>query len=295
MKIQRLTKDCLLTISLILLSNGCFNVQAQIKARKAETLNYCSVVGSPEKYLGKTVKVKALMTFSTVSRVDGGDPILFASKCNSGDFFATTNYTEVIDGHNIDAFFDKLAPEKNYVFEIIFLGKLEYSIVPVFGHLSWATNEFKISRVISIRDISSRRPSKRPNFELDTPKINLGLSLVARTKSFIYFLMDLERTTDISYGSDFRLIDQSAKSYISDQIDELRKRGVFDTVARANGSFFGTPTVRKEGGKYIATGKFGLNLESEKVASLRYECIYREIDGDFVLETVRLSKEEVKN
>src|SRR5438874_7855845 len=87
------------------------------RQRKPAFVKYCSLFDST--YEAKTVSSSALMFYSTVGRVDGGDTFLYSGDCNGSDYFAIPqgNSRAWAKWQN---FFDKLPPEKNLTLEIKF-------------------------------------------------------------------------------------------------------------------------------------------------------------------------------
>src|SRR5688572_25921933 len=88
----------------------------QIKGQhESKFVKYCSLFDPA--YQGKAVSSSALMFYSTVGRVDGGDTFLYSPQCNNPDYFAIPKGTSRV-WSKWQRFFDQLPPEKNLTLEI---------------------------------------------------------------------------------------------------------------------------------------------------------------------------------
>lgn len=130
-------------------------IVGQVNIGKPKNVDYCSIFDLSNNYSGQIIKSRAFMTYSTVTRVDGGDSFLYSKNCNNGDYFAVTNFSKLNNLSKWEKFFAKLPGEKNFIFEISFIGKLQTSVIPFFGHLGWSRAEIEIFKIESMKDITS--------------------------------------------------------------------------------------------------------------------------------------------
>src|SRR5689334_13060920 len=75
-------------ICCVIILSACALSYSQSKGTHASEPDYCAAVDSAAGGRRRTIRMKALMTWSTVARVDGGDTVLYSPRCNSGDYFA---------------------------------------------------------------------------------------------------------------------------------------------------------------------------------------------------------------
>lgn len=264
--------------------------EAQGSSQNTKILDYCSIVKTPERYIGKVIRTRALMTYSTVSRVDGGDSFLYSPLCNNGDYFVVTNYEEMQKPDKTSTFFERLANEKNFIFEVVIAGRFEYSIVPNFGHLSWAMNELKVHRIASIRDVTSIQSYKKPDSNVETPRRNAGSHLRwLNSEIMFYFLGDPSREVEARLDNGLEIVDASSHTFRRSEVNEFRNIGLFDSTLKYRDKFVSGPSVSYESGKYIASGNLGVTLNSGEKKILKYECIYRSSNEGFILEKVSFS------
>ena len=139
-------------LSLVALFVAAIPLQAN-EQRSPKFVRYCSLFDST--YEGKNVSSRALMSYSTVSRVDGGDTFLYSPDCNEADNFAIPEGNSEVWG-KLQNFFNKLQPEKNLILEVKFEGKPNVETSRLFGSLEgWARAQIELSKILSIRDVTS--------------------------------------------------------------------------------------------------------------------------------------------
>lgn len=192
--------------------------------------SYCSLFNRTENYQGKIIKTRALMTYSTVGRVDGGDSFIYSQDCNSGDYFATVDFTNLKNSEKWDKFFAKLPEEKSFIFEINFVGRLQTSITPAFGHLSWSLTEVEVSEIYTLKDVTSVAKIKKPNYKAETPLRDKGKQLENINNRIVFFFFDSkrEKTEIANYVADgFMLTDTNGGQYRKDSYQEITFKNLF--------------------------------------------------------------------
>lgn len=268
---------------------------AQQKLRGTKILDYCSIVKAPERYIGRVIRTKALMTYSTVSRVDGADSFLYSSLCNNGDYFVATNYEEEDSNKSdkTDAFLMRLADEKNFIFEVVIKGQFDYSIVPTFGHLGWSLNGLKVHKIVSIRDVTQKRGYKKPNSKAERPRTDAGSRLQGLTReTLLYFLGSKSVEVEKSFDDGLEIFDTLSRTYGRSEIDKFRNAGLFESTLKYKDKFVSGPSVSYKSGSYIASGSLGATFTSGDKKTLQYECIYRLLNNEFILEKIRFSNKK---
>lgn len=266
--------------------------KAQRMSKKIKIVEYCSIAQSPQRYAGKVIRTRALMTFSTVSRVDDGDSFLYSWRCNKGDYFAIPNFSEQKIQDKSSQFFEKLSKETDFIFEVVIIGEFVNSIIPKFGHLSWAINEFKVHEISSIRDVTSRESYKKPNFDADSPRTDAGEHLRwLNCKILFYFLGNPTERIDKYFDDHLVIIDASGRSFPRNEINEFINGTIFDAIPTVEEKFVKDPFTSYKGGKYVASGEAGITLNSGEKKTIHYECIYRPSKYEFILEKITFSYE----
>jgi hypothetical protein len=279
------------SLALLFILNG--SVYAQ--SRAAGETDFCSLVHSPSTYVGKTIHFRAFMTWSTVTRVDGGDPFFFSPNCNSGDNFALADFTKSADSKQIQTFFEKLKPETNFVFEVDATGKFDSAFRPTFGQLDWALHEIKLTGIWSIRDISLLRPEIKPDFEAKTPVTDLGRKLSSLTVDVVsHFSHFTGYRDDLNvaryFAADLKVVGPTGKTLTNGQVDDLVKEGLFDTSKTYENRFVRQPSIKVSDDKYVAVGRLGVNMNLKTEKSLKYECTFRRTADDLVVEKIVFSE-----
>lgn len=154
----------------------------------AKFKEYCSLYNLLDSEVNSTFSSRSLMYYSTIGRVDGGDPFLYSSNCNGGDYFAVFG-----EGHKIwnrwDSFFSRLEGEKDHVLEIEFEGKIDFADSYLFGHLGWARAQIILSRIVSIRNLTGSSMAVKPDFKKRTPLIDQISGLNAKCLLFLSSLV----------------------------------------------------------------------------------------------------------
>lgn len=172
-------------------------------------VEYCSIF-APENE-NQRVSSKALMFYSTVGRVDGGDEFLYSAKCNAPDYFALPEASRQV-WRKWDKYLASLEAEKNFVLEIEFEGKLELAGASLFGHLGWTRARVNVSKIRSIRDVSFASDAVRPGFGLPAPLIDREKDLAYKAHVFLSSLYRAGWTVDLSnevLGDAFVFIDST--------------------------------------------------------------------------------------
>ena len=243
----------LFSLNILLISIFTQNLFGQIPKQTKTKLDYCLAFKHLKNLQQSVFKTQALLSYSTVSRVDGGDSFLYSAACNSGDYFAITNFSQLVNSNKWQKFFSGLSKEKNFVFEIQFKGKLKTSIVPFYGHLAWSLAEMEIIEIESIKEITNS--SSKPNFQAETPLTNAGETLsFINTEVTRYFLQArTEKDINEYLANSYRVINADGNTFNKTSYQKLAKNGIFNQeeilkMSISNGK------VRKIGSKFKVFG-----------------------------------------
>lgn len=154
-------------------------------------VEYCELFERPLPIRTGLFRTTAYMSYSTVSRIDGGDPFLYSPKCNDSDHFAVFDTAKNVWGR-YPKFFDSLPPERHHVISITFDGRLEVANSHLFGSLDgWSRAKALIINTISLRLLPAPQESILPNQTAEAPEAERIERLQA---SFWLFLQSLLRS-----------------------------------------------------------------------------------------------------
>lgn len=189
------------------------------------------------------VKIKVFMTWSTVVRVDGDDPVIYSDKCNNEDFFVAADFLQVREVQKVDKVFGRLAPQKRFILELDVTGRLASSFFPRFGHLGWSRYQFRAVEVHSLKDVTGKRNVVRPDHDADAPDISFATHLqLINTESVLYFLgaNSLPEITTY-FTQDFTALDPMGRKYDRDNYrglaDEWFGKGDVNLAVRTASGF----------------------------------------------------------
>lgn len=261
---------------------------AQRNPRYAE---FCSLF-SEGTHTTRPVRIKALMTWSTVRRVDGGDSFFYGVNCNNQDYFAVAEFSRVSDRGKTDRFLGALAAEKDFVIEADVTGQLVNSFLPLFGHLSWSRASFEIDQVHSMIDVGDRQDLVKPNFDAKAPLTEFATSLQT-VNSFVmmHFLGASSPEVENMLAKEYVAIDPLGRSYDKASHKDLSVDRLFDDRTGYPSSFVSKPdTVKKVGGLYIASGRMGIESASGVKREIRYENAFRATADSIHLMRSRFTK-----
>ena len=267
-----------------LVSISLFVFAASVPAQRTE---FCSAF-SEGTHATDTIRIKALMTWSTVSRVDGGDSYLYSPDCNNGDYFAVTDFSQLNDKGKLRRFLDSLARERNFILEADVTGRRVNSFIPLFGHLNWSRSTFKIDRINSLVDVSSRQNLVRPDLEADTPLTDLATSLRdINSELMLKFIGQSDMPAlDEMVEASFTATDPNGQTYRKTNYKELDANRLFGSTDGYPKRFVVRPEqVTKQGNLYVVSGTMGIESASDVKKELRYENTYRIVE-----DSIRLVK-----
>jgi hypothetical protein len=256
---------------LLVLACLSYALSANAFSQSKTVLDYCSIVRSPSSYAGKDVHFRAYLTYSTVSRVDGGDSFFFSPQCNSGDYFTTVEFSNPVS----TSFFEKLDLGKEFVLEAEVVGKFDSSFPALFGHLSWALHELTIINLISVKDVSRTQANIKPNYDAETPIRNDGRAISALTSEIVSGFMGTGSITlERYFSSNLIVIGFEQKPItISEAVEAIR---LFLLTDNNTTSFVSNPSVERHEKDVIATGIFGVRSQNGlDKKSVGYECAFR--------------------
>ncbi len=233
------------------------------------------------------------MTYSTVSRVDGGDSFLYSKECNNGDYFTVTNFSKLNNSSKWKNFFGKLPEEKNFIFEINFTGKLQTSIIPLFGHLGWSRAEIEIIEIHSMKDVTFASGVKKPNFEAETPLIEKSRQLETINNQILLFFLNNpkdEKDTDIYIADNFTIIGTFGKSFKKNNFPELVFGDLFDEIKDYDTSILKITDVKMTKENYEVHGIFSISNKNGNQQSLKYKNIFLPTKDSWLLTKTEFSK-----
>lgn len=268
--------------------------KGQANNKKPLEINYCFALDSSENLEGKLIKTKALMTYSTVSRVDGGDSFLYSPKCNNGDYFAVTNFSKLKNHNKWNNFFNSLPLEKSYILEVEFVGKIETSIIPSFGHLAWSRAEVTIIKITSINDITSISKNKEPDYKAETPLTNNGTSLTNLNSTIMFYLLGNKNSYfdfSNSVSDKFILTDKLGRNFYKNNYLKLVDEGIFDKSKKWDTTSVSNGYAVKFGKDlYKVSGKVGIEYVDGKKKELKYENTFQLVKDSWMLLEIKLSE-----
>lgn len=257
-------------------------------------INYCSLFDSQKNYEGQVVESRALMTYSTVTRVDGGDSFLYSSDCNGRDYFAVANFENEKNPQKWKCFFGKIKGEKNYVFEITFTGRIQTSLLPTFGHLGWSRAEIEIIEIQSINNFISIAKNKKPNFNGNSTLIDKGKLLETINNEIVgYFVGDKDALVNIKkyLASDLRINNVTGKILNIESIETLNKKDLFGELFNNKGAEFQTTTAKQKSDYFDVSGFISFNLDNGEKVKFNYINTFKVSEDSFVLkETIIFKK-----
>jgi hypothetical protein len=278
-------KVSFLTIIFLLTSIFTQQLIGQTNKPTNQNSDYCSVFSEATEN-PKPIRIRALMTYSTIPRVDGGETFLYSDKCNNGDYFAVANFSKLKDSDKWGKFFEKLPAQKNFVFEVDLKGNLEVLISPLFGHLGWGRAEIKITEIESIKDVT--RKAQKPNYKAERPLIEKGNTLQLVNTETLFRLLKGE--TQINIGDyispAYILIDSNGQTFNRSNYQNISERELsksFETISVSNGR------VERNGDKYKVLGIVTFS-QADKKHILNYENTFEFRNDWWVLTETKFSK-----
>lgn len=275
----------LLAIIFLLFSVFSQNHFGQTSKSTNKNTDYCSVFRESNEN-PKPVKIRALMTYSTVSRVDGGDSFFYSANCNNGDYFAVADFSNLKDSDKWQTFFDKLPAQKNYIFEVNLQGNLEVLMTPLFGHLSWSRAEIEITEIESIQDVT--RNARKPDYKAERPLTEKGKTLqLVNTETIFYLVRGKTGLNFDEYLSPrYVLTDSNGNSFNKSNYQNVSERNLyssFETISVSGGE------VRRIGNKYKVLGTVTFS-QADKKHILNYENTFEFRNDWWILTETKFTK-----
>lgn len=256
----------LLAIIFLLTSIFSQNLIGQTIKSPNKISDYCSVFRKANEN-PRPVKIRALMTYSTISRVDGGDSFLYSANCNNGDYFAVADFSNLKDSDKWRTFFEKLPAQKNFIFEVKLQGNLEVSLAPWFGHLSWSRARIKITEIESIKNVT--RNARKPDYKAERNLTEKGktLQLVNNETLFRLFKGESQLNLGEYFSPEYILTDSSGNVFNKSNYQNISERNLyksFETIGVSGGR------VERIGNKYKVSGTVTFS-QADKKHILNYE------------------------
>jgi len=272
-------------IQLALAFSACVGAQT----KSINEVGYCSIFNPTlTNHESQIVKTRVLMTYSTVSRVDGGDSFFYSPECNNGDYFAIPESAEKKNPwRKWQGVFSKLAKEKDYVFEIKLTGKLKTRVFPQFGHLGWSRNQFEVIAIETIKNITTK--AVEPDSKAETPLTDEGEALkTINTEVMFYFA---GKRSDISdyIAEKFVVNDVSGNGYNEKNYFELAEKGLFGNI-EAKKLMVSNGQLKYESGAYKVFGYIANGDITDKWQALDFESTYQYTNNSWRLTEIKFSK-----
>ena len=205
----------------------------QISKPRQQTADLCRVLRSPQKCDNKRVRFKAFMTYSTISRVDGGDSYIYSPDCNNPDNFVVTEYSDSKVLEKGTDFLSALPSEKSYILEIDAVGRFETALWPSFGHLGWSLHRFEIEKIAGIADVTQKIGIVRPDDEADgiiTGERSMLKSMNADLILYLSGTSDSFRYGGVSQRTKF--VHPSGRSYSGQDLEKVRLSWLVDPAKK---------------------------------------------------------------
>lgn len=254
-------------------------------AQKTTPGNYCDLLRSSTNDL---VTTEAYMTYSKVTRVDGGDAFLFWPDCNNKDYFAATYFAKKFPKETA-RFLSALPNEKDFILKVTVTGRMRFSFIPLFGHLSWSRAQFEIDAISSISNVTSDPGIVRPDFEAQARLTESGTYLRDLNSELILNLLSgtISPENKDSFDQSFVLIDQNGREFALDQLGSIEHLNG-NSRSGYNRRAVQQPKVEIIGKDYVATGLFWVENASGTKRPLEYRNIYRRDGDSFILMKISL-------
>lgn len=254
-------------------------------AQAGPDVDFCSLFDSDNKYEGKTISTTARITYSTVGRVDGDDPVLYSLKCNDSDHFADV-YFGTKQSSN---FLKDLKLETLFIFEIRFVGKITVKETLDFGHLGWSRAQIKIERVKSSQALPTERKSDWPDGEAAAPLTERAKQLDVDGKIFLQslYIQPKRMKDDISsLLSDDFLFKNNGKTFSKEEY--LKADIPIITSWKRGWTSIGITDVKRKNKGVSARGivKTDLNTPDEKTFSCLLSFTLK--DGFWIISSAQL-------
>ncbi|MDQ6785577.1 MAG: hypothetical protein M3033_01985 [Acidobacteriota bacterium] len=233
------------------------------------------------------------MTYSTVARVDGGDAFLYSPDCNNGDYFAVVNFSKLKSSSKWGKFFAQLPEQKNYMLEVNFTGKLETSIAPLFGHLSWCLSEIKFTEISSIKDVTGNSEIKKPDDEAQRPLTDKGHLLRFISHEFVLSLLfNNENRAEIEkYVSDnFLLTDINGNKYQKNSYRKIIFKDLFAEDEKPYNLSVKITNIVSRKDYYQVYGTFANENKEGKKQTVKYKHIFQSTKDSWSLRETHFTK-----
>lgn len=253
-------------------------------SQKARQSDYCGLF-NPSNSEGDLVTTVAYMTYSSVSRVDGGDSFFFWPTCNNEDYFAIASFSKNLPKTK-KKFFSELPNEKSYILKLTVTGRLRTSFLPRFGHLSWSRSQFEVEMIESISNATGEHKVELPDLNARAPLAELAKHLHRLNMELVPALLggSLSKEDKTSLDPTFTLTDQNGKVFSKDQVHLINIQGLFaESVDGFDRRAVRQPEVDVVGPNYIATGLFWVENSAGNKKTLEYQNLFRRDGDSFVL------------
>ena len=275
----------LLAIILLLTSIFTQQIIGQTNKSTDKISDYCSVFREANEN-PKSIKIRALMTYSTISRVDGGDSFLYSENCNNGDYFAVADFSKLNDSDKWRNFFEKLPAQKNSIFEVELQGNLEVSLGSWFGHLAWSRANIEITEIESIKNVT--RKTHKPNYKAERPLTEKGKTLRLINTETLFRLVKGDSQLNLGeyFSPEYILTDSNGNVFNTSNYQNLSERNLFkdfETISVSGGR------VERIGNKYKVLGTVTFS-QADKKHILNYENTFEFRNEWWILTETKFTK-----
>jgi hypothetical protein len=282
-------KNYALLLSFAILSITPQVINAQ-KISAIKNIKYCDAFDNADK--NQVIRTKAFMTLSTVSRVDGGDSFLFSTHCNSGDYFAVVKIKRNLEKLPWYKFLENLKSEKNYVFEVEFIGKLETSFPPSFGHLSWSRAEIQILNIIKFKDVSKSK--NLPDYTANAPIIEVSAELTTLMPYIMYLLFRTDSMIDSGnrrflLSDNFIISDDAGNKENAENSRRITEK-MLNNKSLINKSSVNIKEIKKIDETYMVSGTYQFFTSENESLKIFYENNFSYSSQTWTLNSTKLSK-----
>ena len=258
--------------------------------QKPAEIDLCSALRPGFTSIGP-IRIRALMTWSKVTRVDGDDPVIYSEKCNNRDHFATPDFTQLRDSRSALRVLKRLPTEKRYTLEIDATGTLAFSSFPIFGHLSWSRFEFRGIKIHSLLDVSTGKKVAEPDFESDAPEIDLATHLEFVNAEVMLYVLGAPGLPEVGkfFSDEFTALDPAGRKYTRNELKDLANVW-FGERSHSNSLAVGRDTLSVDEEIYKTRGKMWIKTLDGEKRELMYENTFIRVNNSFRLVRTRLTK-----
>jgi hypothetical protein len=261
-------------------------VAIESNAQSIPDVDFCDLFDSYEKYEGKTISSTALMTYSTVGRLDGDESAMYSLTCNDPDHIAHISYGRKQSWN----FLKNLKPETRFIFAIKFVGRITIAETLNFGHLGWTRADVKIERVKSSQSLPTESKSNRPNYDAPSRLTERARQLQAIPSQFLpsLYIPPNRMPDDVSsiLSNDFIFTKKDGSILSKD--DYLKSDSPMIASNKGGSTSIGMRDIKRDKNGLSAIGVVKTDLNTPHEKTFRCLLSFRLKDGHWVINSARL-------